>query len=141
MPGTERDGRSHGRATATHKAAGFLGAGATVVVVGAMGATAGAFAPGQGRQAGQGGHRDGPGHVRRDPDHHQHHTLYIESSGTCTGGCLTIWPPLLMPKGKTKPAGVASGLGTTALGTRRPGDLRRQAALHLLPGHQDEHLG
>jgi predicted lipoprotein with Yx(FWY)xxD motif len=48
----------------------------------------------------------------------KHHTLYIESSGTCTGSCLTIWPPLLMPKGKTMPTGVSSGLGTTAFGSR-----------------------
>jgi predicted lipoprotein with Yx(FWY)xxD motif len=29
----------------------------------------------------------------------------------CTGACLVVWPPLLMPRGKTVPAGVA-GLGT-----------------------------
>jgi predicted lipoprotein with Yx(FWY)xxD motif len=39
------------------------------------------------------------------------HALYTETSGTCTGSCLQIWPPLLMPKGKTMPAG-AAGLGT-----------------------------
>ena len=43
-------------------------------------------------------------------------TLYVLTAGnTCTGGCLKIWPPLLMPKGKTMPAG-ATGLGTTAFG-------------------------
>jgi predicted lipoprotein with Yx(FWY)xxD motif len=47
------------------------------------------------------------------------HTLYIEPGGTCTGSCLVIWPPLLMPKGKTMPAGVPSGLGTVAMGSRR----------------------
>jgi predicted lipoprotein with Yx(FWY)xxD motif len=41
------------------------------------------------------------------------HALYIQTSGTCTGSCLTIWPPLLMPKHKTMPAG-ASGLGTVS---------------------------
>lgn len=46
-------------------------------------------------------------------------TLYIQQTGTCTGGCLTIWPPLLMPKGKTKPLGVSSGLGTAKQGHRR----------------------
>jgi predicted lipoprotein with Yx(FWY)xxD motif len=44
------------------------------------------------------------------------HALYIETSGTCTGSCLTIWPPLLMPKGKTVPAG-ATGLGTVSTGS------------------------
>jgi predicted lipoprotein with Yx(FWY)xxD motif len=46
-------------------------------------------------------------------------TLYIQTSGTCTGSCLTIWPPLLMPKHKTKPLGVSSGLGTAKLKSRR----------------------
>jgi predicted lipoprotein with Yx(FWY)xxD motif len=45
-------------------------------------------------------------------------TLYIEPTGTCTGGCLTIWPPLLMPKGKTMPGGIATGLGTVKKGKR-----------------------
>ncbi len=40
-------------------------------------------------------------------------SLYT-ASGACTGGCLRIWPPLLMEKGKTTPTGVA-GLGTAAL--------------------------
>ncbi len=42
--------------------------------------------------------------------------LYIDTTPPCTGSCLTIWPPLLMPKGKTTPAGV-TGLGTTPFGT------------------------
>jgi predicted lipoprotein with Yx(FWY)xxD motif len=46
-------------------------------------------------------------------------TLYIQTTGTCTGSCLTIWPPLLMPKHKTKPLGVSSGLGTAKLKSRR----------------------
>jgi len=41
--------------------------------------------------------------------------LYIEPTGTCTGSCLAIWPPLLMPAGKTVPAG-ATGLGTVSTG-------------------------
>lgn len=46
-------------------------------------------------------------------------TLYVLTAGnTCTGGCLKVWPPLLMPKGKTMPAG-ASGLGTVAFGAKR----------------------
>ena len=46
-------------------------------------------------------------------------TLYIQPRGTCSGGCLTIWPPLLMPKHKTKPLGVSSGLGTVKMRSRR----------------------
>jgi predicted lipoprotein with Yx(FWY)xxD motif len=41
--------------------------------------------------------------------------LYIKPHGGCTGSCLTIWPPLLMPKGKTIP------VGTRCLGTARRG--------------------
>jgi predicted lipoprotein with Yx(FWY)xxD motif len=41
--------------------------------------------------------------------------LYIKPTGSCTGRCLTFWPPLLMPKGKTTP------LGTKCLGTMRFG--------------------
>jgi predicted lipoprotein with Yx(FWY)xxD motif len=32
-------------------------------------------------------------------------SLYIHPSGPCTGGCLSVWPPLLMPTGKTVPEG------------------------------------
>jgi predicted lipoprotein with Yx(FWY)xxD motif len=41
--------------------------------------------------------------------------LYTAPPSGCTGGCLTIWPPLLMPRGKTIP------LGTHCLGTARFG--------------------
>jgi predicted lipoprotein with Yx(FWY)xxD motif len=41
--------------------------------------------------------------------------LYIKPTGGCTGPCLAIWPPLLMPKGKTIP------LGTRCLGTKMRG--------------------
>lgn len=40
-------------------------------------------------------------------------SLYIKPSGSCTGSCESIWPPLLMPKGKTLPKGT-SCLGTVA---------------------------
>jgi predicted lipoprotein with Yx(FWY)xxD motif len=40
-------------------------------------------------------------------------SLYT-TPGTCTGSCLTIWPPLTMPKGKKIPTGV-SGLATVKL--------------------------
>jgi predicted lipoprotein with Yx(FWY)xxD motif len=43
--------------------------------------------------------------------------LYYVKSGSCTGGCLSIWPPLLMPKGKTRPEG-ASCLATAKFGRR-----------------------
>jgi predicted lipoprotein with Yx(FWY)xxD motif len=36
----------------------------------------------------------------------------------CTGGCLSIWPPLLIPKGKKIPTGV-SGLATAKLAHHR----------------------
>jgi predicted lipoprotein with Yx(FWY)xxD motif len=32
-------------------------------------------------------------------------SLYIHPSGPCTGSCLTVWPALLMPAGKTTPKG------------------------------------
>jgi len=38
-------------------------------------------------------------------------SLYFAPGNTCTGSCLVIWPPLLMPAGKTVPKG-SSGLGT-----------------------------
>jgi predicted lipoprotein with Yx(FWY)xxD motif len=41
--------------------------------------------------------------------------LYYQPSGSCTGQCLSIWPRLVMPAGKTKPTG-ASCLGTRAFG-------------------------
>jgi predicted lipoprotein with Yx(FWY)xxD motif len=46
-------------------------------------------------------------------------TLYYDSEGPCTGGCLGVWPPLLMPKGKTIPGGPKglTGLGTTPFGS------------------------
>jgi predicted lipoprotein with Yx(FWY)xxD motif len=45
-------------------------------------------------------------------------TLYTASS--CTGSCLSSWPPLLMPKGKTIPKGPNGlrGLGTAKFGSR-----------------------
>jgi predicted lipoprotein with Yx(FWY)xxD motif len=45
-------------------------------------------------------------------------TLYVDTTPPCTGGCLTVWPPLLMPAGKTMPSG-ATGLGTVAFGSGR----------------------
>lgn len=45
-------------------------------------------------------------------------TLYKHPNGPCTGSCLTIWPPLLMPRGKTVPRGIA-GLRTVKLASGR----------------------
>ncbi|HEX6853850.1 MAG TPA: hypothetical protein VF204_01015 [Streptosporangiaceae bacterium] len=41
--------------------------------------------------------------------------LYVLPSGACTGSCLLVWPRLVLPKGKTIPAG-ASCLGTKPFG-------------------------
>jgi predicted lipoprotein with Yx(FWY)xxD motif len=44
------------------------------------------------------------------------HSLYEHPSGSCSASCQSIWPPLLMPTGKTTPKG-ASCLATAKLGT------------------------
>ena len=44
------------------------------------------------------------------------HALYMLPHGSCTGGCLQVWPRLTMPKGKTMPKG-ASCLGTAKFGS------------------------
>jgi predicted lipoprotein with Yx(FWY)xxD motif len=44
-------------------------------------------------------------------------SLYYMPTGSCNAGCRSIWPPLLMPKGKTKPLGSIC-LGTAKLGSR-----------------------
>jgi predicted lipoprotein with Yx(FWY)xxD motif len=41
--------------------------------------------------------------------------LYVLPSGSCTGSCLSVWPRLVLPRGKTIPAG-ASCLGTKPFG-------------------------
>jgi predicted lipoprotein with Yx(FWY)xxD motif len=41
--------------------------------------------------------------------------LYTHPGGACTASCQSIWPPLVMPTGKTKPTG-ASCLATVKLG-------------------------
>jgi predicted lipoprotein with Yx(FWY)xxD motif len=33
-------------------------------------------------------------------------SLYEHPNGPCTGSCLSIWPPLLLPVGKTVPKGI-----------------------------------
>lgn len=43
------------------------------------------------------------------------HSLYEHPNGGCSAGCRSIWPPLLMPAGKTIPKG-ASCLATAKLG-------------------------
>jgi predicted lipoprotein with Yx(FWY)xxD motif len=44
--------------------------------------------------------------------------LYTLPHGSCKSGCLSIWPRLVMPKGKTVPKG-ASCLGTAKFGHGR----------------------
>jgi predicted lipoprotein with Yx(FWY)xxD motif len=45
-------------------------------------------------------------------------SLYYMPKGKCGSGCLTFWPPLLLPKGsKATPTGVAC-LGTVKFGKR-----------------------
>jgi predicted lipoprotein with Yx(FWY)xxD motif len=43
--------------------------------------------------------------------------LYILPSGSCNAMCLSVWPRLLMPRGKTKPKG-ANCLATKKVGGR-----------------------
>lgn len=58
-------------------------------------------------------------------------SLYVNDGSTpCTGGCLDIWPPLLLPKGKTKAGGPA---GLTGLGTVKFGSNRRQVTYNSQP--------
>ena len=42
-------------------------------------------------------------------------SLYYQPHGSCGGQCLSIWPRLIMPSGKTQPKG-ASCLGTATFG-------------------------
>jgi predicted lipoprotein with Yx(FWY)xxD motif len=49
-------------------------------------------------------------------------SLYTTASA-CTASCLTIWPPLLMAKGKTTPTGV-SGLSTVKVTIGKNHDLQ-----------------
>jgi predicted lipoprotein with Yx(FWY)xxD motif len=54
--------------------------------------------------------------------------LYILPGSSCTAGCLTVWPRLVLPRGKTIPTG-ASCLGTKPFGTHH----RLQVTYH---GHR-----
>ncbi len=51
--------------------------------------------------------------------------LYTAPRGGCTMSCLSIWPPLLMPRGKTIPLG-AHCLGTARFGHRLQVTYREQ---------------
>ncbi len=50
---------------------------------------------------------------------------------TCTGGCLSAWPPLTVPAGTTPTAG--PGVPTASLGTAVQGDGRTQVTWNSLP--------
>lgn len=58
--------------------------------------------------------------------------LYVKPHGGCSGTCLSVWPRLFMPAGKTVP------LGTHCLGTVRAGHHRqvtyRGKRLYLFTG-------
>src|ERR1700733_15403236 len=41
--------------------------------------------------------------------------LYVLPHGSCTGACLSVWPRLVMPRGKTMPKG-SKCLGTAKFG-------------------------
>jgi predicted lipoprotein with Yx(FWY)xxD motif len=45
-------------------------------------------------------------------------TLYTLNKTSCTGKCLTTWPPLLLPKGATK-AVAGAGVNASMLGTKK----------------------
>ena len=60
-------------------------------------------------------------------------SLYIKPTGPCTGSCLTVWPPLLMPKGTTTPEGVA-GLGTIKFSGGRLQVTYKKHALYTFTG-------
>ena len=49
---------------------------------------------------------------------------------TCTGACLTAWPPLLLPAGDRTPRG---GRGVSGLGTVSVGRGRLQVTYHRIP--------
>jgi predicted lipoprotein with Yx(FWY)xxD motif len=62
-------------------------------------------------------------------------TLYRDSMDkpnkrTCTGSCLTVWPPLVLPKGDTTPQG---GKGIKDLGTIPLPGGRLQVTYHKEP--------
>jgi predicted lipoprotein with Yx(FWY)xxD motif len=59
-------------------------------------------------------------------------SLYILPSGTCTGACLGIWPPLLMPRGTKFPRGTHC-LATVRFGHRLQ-VVYRKKRLYLFSG-------
>lgn len=59
--------------------------------------------------------------------------LYYLPSGSCTGQCLSVWPRLVMPAGKTKPEG-ATCLGTSAFGHHRLQVTYRKHRLYTFTG-------
>ena len=53
-------------------------------------------------------------------------SLYKHPNGPCTGSCLTIWPPLLLPVGKTVPKGIVGLRAVLLPSGRRQVTYRRQ---------------
>ena len=53
------------------------------------------------------------------------HALYILPHGRCTATCLSVWPRLVLPKGKTRARGTLC-LGTAKFGSHH----RRQVTYH-----------
>jgi len=58
--------------------------------------------------------------------------LYIKPTGSCTGQCLSVWPPLLMPRGTNTPVGTKC-LETAKFG-RRLQVVYREHRLYLFSG-------
>jgi hypothetical protein len=54
--------------------------------------------------------------------------LYVLPHGSCTASCLSIWPRLVMPHGKTMPKGAKCLLGTAKFGSHG----RLQVTYHKL---------
>ncbi len=61
--------------------------------------------------------------------------LYEHPGGPCTGSCLTIWPRLLMPRGKTSPLGTAHLSTVLLAGGRRQVTYRRQRLYTFVSDH------
>jgi predicted lipoprotein with Yx(FWY)xxD motif len=99
-------------------------AGGTMAVAVAMGGTAMAASPASASAGPVMHHSRSAVVVKKRTRHHfgkilvttKGRALYVLPHGSCTGGCLSVWPRLVMPKGKTTPKG-AMCLGTKKFGS------------------------